>query len=114
MSLFAFVGCYTTPERGGQGKGINVYRVDRRTGTFQHVQLLGGLENPSFLAIDKTGRFLYSVHGDRSAVPGPTRMAAVDAIQSGLDDEAGEAGRQPLYLARVALLKARDEAAGRR
>jgi 6-phosphogluconolactonase (cycloisomerase 2 family) len=68
MSLFAYVGCYTTPERGGEGKGINVYRVDRRTGAFTHVQLVGGLENPSFLAVDKAGRFLYSVHGDRSDV----------------------------------------------
>jgi 6-phosphogluconolactonase len=68
MSLFAYVGCYTTPERQGEGKGINVYRVDRRSGAFKHVQLLDGLENPSFLAIDKAGRFLYSVHGDRSEV----------------------------------------------
>ena len=68
MTLFAYVGCYTTPERNGQGKGINVYRVDPRSGTFKHVQLLGGLENPSFLAVDKTGHFLYSVHGDRSDV----------------------------------------------
>ena len=60
MTLFAYVGCYTTPERNGQGKGINVYRVDPRSGAFKHVQLLGGLENPSFLAVDKTGRFLYS------------------------------------------------------
>jgi 6-phosphogluconolactonase len=65
-NLFAYVGCYTTPERDGHGKGINVYRVDRRTGAFSHVQLLEGLENPSFLAIDAAGRHVYSVHGDRS------------------------------------------------
>ncbi len=64
--LFAYVGSYTTPGRNGHGNGINVYRVDRRTGAFSHVQHLGGLENPSFLAIDRQGRFLYSVHGDRS------------------------------------------------
>src|ERR1700743_1301275 len=68
MTLFAYVGCYTTPERHGQGKGSNVYRVDPRNGAFKHVQLLDGLENPSFLAIDKAGRYLYSVHGDRSDV----------------------------------------------
>jgi 6-phosphogluconolactonase (cycloisomerase 2 family) len=68
MSLFAYVGCYTTPERKGKGKGISVYRVDRRSGAFRHVQLLDGLENPSFLAVDARGRFLYSVHGDRSDV----------------------------------------------
>ena len=64
--LFAYVGCYTTAERDGRGKGINVYRVNRRTGDFRHVQLVGGLENPSFLALSRDGRFLYSVHGDRS------------------------------------------------
>ena len=66
--LFAYVGSYTTPERHGQGNGINVYRVDRRTGAFRHVQHLGGLENPSFLAINAAGTRLYSVHGDRSEV----------------------------------------------
>lgn len=65
-TLFAYVGCYTTPERRGRGNGINVYRVDRRSGAFTHVQRLDGLENPSFLVIDRTGRHLYSVHGDRS------------------------------------------------
>jgi 6-phosphogluconolactonase (cycloisomerase 2 family) len=64
--LFAYVGCYTTPERKGRGNGINVYKVDRRTGAFTHVQRVAGLENPSFLTIDRTGRYLYSVHGDRS------------------------------------------------
>lgn len=65
-SLFAYVGSYTTPGRNGRGNGINVYRVDHRTGAFRHVQHVGGLENPSFLAIDPSGHFLYSVHGDRS------------------------------------------------
>lgn len=66
--LFAYVGSYTTPERNGQGNGINVYRVDPRAGAFRHVQRLGGLENPSFLAINRDGTRLYSVHGDRSEV----------------------------------------------
>src|SRR5512143_1042354 len=66
--LFAYVGSYTTPERHGQGNGINVYKVDRRTGAFTHVQHLGGLENPSFLAINADGTRLYSVHGDRSEI----------------------------------------------
>lgn len=65
-TLYAYVGCYTTPERHGRGNGINVYKVDRRSGGFKHVQTLKGLENPSFLAVHPNGRFLYSVHGDRS------------------------------------------------
>lgn len=63
---FAYVGSYTTPERGGHGNGINVYKVDRRSGAFTHVQHVGGLENPSFLALDASGQYLYTVHGDRS------------------------------------------------
>lgn len=64
--LFAYVGSYTSPQRNGRGNGINVYRVDPRTGAFRHVQHLGGLENPSFLALNANGTRLYSVHGDRS------------------------------------------------
>jgi 6-phosphogluconolactonase len=63
--MFAYVGCYTSPERDGHGKGISVFRVDKRTGGFTPVQLLP-FENPSFLALSRDGRFLYSVHGDRS------------------------------------------------
>ena len=55
-----------------------------------------------------------SVRGDTRGMPSPVRLAAVDAMQSGLDEVAGEAERQPLYLARQALLKARDDAARRR
>lgn len=66
MSLFAYVGSYTTSGRNGRGNGINVYKVDRRTGAFRHIQHLGGLENPSFLALNKAQTRLYSVHGDRS------------------------------------------------
>jgi 6-phosphogluconolactonase len=64
--MFAYVGSYTTPGRQGHGNGINVYRVDARTGAFRHLQTLGGLENPSFLTINKERTRLYSVHGDRS------------------------------------------------
>lgn len=64
--LFAYVGSYTSPERNGHGNGINVYRVDPRSGALRHVQHLDGLENPSFLALNDEGTRLYSVHGDRS------------------------------------------------
>ncbi|HSI02046.1 MAG TPA: lactonase family protein [Reyranella sp.] len=66
MSLHAYVGSYTTAERDGHGDGINVYRVDPRSGAFRHVQNLGGLENPSFLAVNAAGSRLYAVHGDRT------------------------------------------------
>ncbi len=64
-ATYAYVGCYSTPDRDGNGEGINVYRVDPDSGDWAHVQLVDGLENPSFLALDRDQRFLYSVHGDR-------------------------------------------------
>jgi 6-phosphogluconolactonase len=67
-TCFAYVGSYTEPERQGRGNGINVYRVDQRTGVFDHIQCISQLENPSFLALGPDGRRLYSVHGDRTEV----------------------------------------------
>src|SRR5712692_4724199 len=63
-SIFAYVGSFTTPERKARGDGIHVYRVDASTGLWTHVQHIGDLTNPSFLALSPDQRFLYSVHGD--------------------------------------------------
>jgi len=62
--MLAYVGCYTTAKRQARGEGINVFRIDQSSGIWTHLQLLGGLVNPSYLALDRGGRFLYAVHGD--------------------------------------------------
>ena len=64
--VHAYVGCFTTAERHGRGDGIHVYRMDPASGTWTHVQRLGDLVNPSFLALSRDHRFLYSVHGDQT------------------------------------------------
>ncbi|HMD63664.1 MAG TPA: lactonase family protein [Stellaceae bacterium] len=66
--LFAYVGAFTTPERKGRGDGINVYRMDPSSGAWAHVQLVPNIINPSFLALDREQRFLYSVHADLDEV----------------------------------------------
>jgi 6-phosphogluconolactonase (cycloisomerase 2 family) len=63
---FAYTGCYTTKEREARGDGIHAFRVDADTGEWTHIQHVGALVNPSFLAPSYDGRFLYSVHGDES------------------------------------------------
>jgi 6-phosphogluconolactonase len=63
-SYYAYVGARTTRERGARGNGLNVYRVDGKTRAWTHIQLLGDLVNPSFLAFDRTHNYLYAVHGD--------------------------------------------------
>lgn len=65
-ALYAYMGCYTTAQRSARGDGIHVYRVDTQTAQWTHVQHVGGLVNPSFLAISGDRRRLYSVHGDET------------------------------------------------
>jgi 6-phosphogluconolactonase len=61
--MFAYVGCYTTPDRKGRGEGITVYRMDAATGAWEQAHLITGIDNPSFLTVDSRQRFLYCVHG---------------------------------------------------
>jgi 6-phosphogluconolactonase len=66
--MFAYVGGYTTPDRDGRGNGINVYRVDEVSGGWTHLQLIGGLENPSLFTLNRDSTRLYSVHGGRNLI----------------------------------------------
>ena len=67
-ALYAYVGSFTTAQRNARGDGIHVYRVDPTTGDWTHVQHIGDLVNPSYLALSRDQRFLYSVHGDEDYV----------------------------------------------
>jgi 6-phosphogluconolactonase len=95
--MFAYVGAFTTAQRKGHGDGINVYRMDPRTGAWTHVQLLSGLVNPSFLALDHTQRFLYSVHADLDEVS----AYAIDKNSGKLTalNKQSCGGKNPVYLA---------------
>jgi 6-phosphogluconolactonase (cycloisomerase 2 family) len=65
-AIYAYVGSFTTEIRRARGDGIHVYRVDGETGSWTHIQHVGGLVNPSFLVLSRDQRFLYSVHADES------------------------------------------------
>jgi len=56
-------------KRKARGEGIHVYRTNPATGARTHIQHIGDLTNPSFLAISPDHRFLYSVHGDGDYAP---------------------------------------------
>src|SRR5262245_16821755 len=57
--FWVYVGTYT----GGQGKSKGIYRMelDTATGKLSAPELAGETVDPSFLAIDPTGRFMYAV-----------------------------------------------------
>ena len=88
MAGLAYVGCRTSRERNAQGDGIGVWRIgpDRR---WTRLQLVGDLVNPSYLAFDRTGRFLYTVHGDGeeasafSIDPASGQLAFLNRVKTG-------------------------------
>ena len=73
-SSLMFIGTYTRrePHVAGKAEGIYTYAVDGDSGTLTHLAVASGLDNPSYLAISPSGRFLYSVGevGDFDGEPG--------------------------------------------
>lgn len=67
-SLVAYIGSRTTRERHARGEGLTVARFSPLTGTLQVKQVLGGLVNPSYLAVSRQHGTLYAVHGDGTEV----------------------------------------------
>ncbi|MGW1424224.1 lactonase family protein [Bradyrhizobium manausense] len=94
---YVYVGARTTKERNASGDGLNVYRMDNATGAWTHLQLLDDLVNPSFLAFDRSRRFLYTVHGDLNDI---TAMA-IDAGSGRLRviNRRSTDGKNPVHLA---------------
>lgn len=66
--MHAYVGSRTTRERNARGEGIGIFEVDAATGTLTPVDVVQGLINPSYLVLNATGEFLYTVHGDAHEV----------------------------------------------
>jgi 6-phosphogluconolactonase len=65
--MFMYVGSFTRKD-GGHGEGLSVYRRNHESAPWTFVQLLKELADPSFLIIDRAGRYLYSAHGDGTHV----------------------------------------------
>ena len=67
MNHYVYVGSRTSRERNAHGNGIEVYQTNYSTGQWTHIQTVDGLENPSYLCMDKTRNYLYAVHGDQTS-----------------------------------------------
>ncbi|MGY8524386.1 lactonase family protein [Paracidovorax citrulli] len=95
--MYAYVGSRTTRERNARGDGISVFRMDTDSGALEPVQVVGDLVNPSFLALNRRGDRLYSVHGDMSDIS----AFAVDASSGRLQliNRQSTGGKNPVHLA---------------
>jgi 6-phosphogluconolactonase len=100
-AYFAYVGSRTTRERNARGDGISVYRAADGTGhrdaaRWTHIQLVPGLANPSYLAFDRSRRFLYAVHGDLTDIsafridPGTGNLTHLNSVST--------FGKNPVHL----------------
>ena len=95
--VYAYTGCYTSAARYARGDGIHVYRVHSESAAWSPVQTLGGLVNPSFLALHPAKPVLYSVHGDETYAssfaiePHPGRISPLNRAETG--------GRNGVHLA---------------
>jgi 6-phosphogluconolactonase len=56
--MHLYVGGYT---KNPEGEGIGVYRFDPESGAIEHIETVGGIVNPSYLALGPDGRTLYAV-----------------------------------------------------
>jgi len=95
--MFLYTGAYTD---GGNGRaeGIGVHRFDPATGRIEHLQTLGNIVNPSFLALHANGHWLYSVA--ESPAAGSVVSYARDAgtgLLTELNRQSSE-GRGPCYV----------------
>ena len=87
-SICVWVGTYT---RHGQSEGIYVYRLELGSGAFEHVQTVGDVHDPSYLALAPSRHFLYAVNelsedGGVSAFsvePASGRLRLLNSVASG-------------------------------
>ncbi len=61
--MLAFVGCYTTPDRNGHGRGISSFQANPTSGALTPVDVCEDVPNPSFLTLSADRRTLYAVSG---------------------------------------------------
>ncbi len=71
-----FVGTYTKTN----SEGIYTFSMDNDTGALRQLSVIGGIVDPSFLAIHPSGRFLYSTSEIEDAGGGETGYMAAYAI----------------------------------
>ena len=95
--MFAYVGSRTSRERNARGEGLSVFRMDPQTSQLALVQVVGELVNPSFLALNRRGDRLYTVHGDQQEVSA-FRVHPADGTLSFLNRQSCQ-GRNPVHLA---------------
>jgi 6-phosphogluconolactonase len=101
--VLAYVGTYTElPGPGINGRGIELFEADARTGALTHLRLAAQSRNPSWIAIHPSGQYLYAVNeiADFQGSNGSVSAFAVDRASGALRplNIVSSAGAGPAYL----------------
>jgi 6-phosphogluconolactonase len=103
---FVYVGTYTEklPHVDGKAEGIYVYRLERASGELHYVSTTTGVENPSFVTVAPSGKYLYAVEevgGTPERPHGAVRAFRIDAETHDLHPINGQStgGAFPCYVA---------------
>ena len=70
MSYLMYVGTYTT----GTSKGVYAYRFSPFTGELTPLGLVAETPNPSYVAMDRSGNYLYAVNEDKAGTVSAFKM----------------------------------------
>jgi 6-phosphogluconolactonase len=91
--MVVYVGTYT----GKGSEGIYIYRLDSSTGALTNIGKTSGMENPSYLAVDPRGRYVYAVReSSRGAVVALSRNPATGELT--ILNEQPSGGQGPCYV----------------
>jgi len=100
QQYYLFVGTYTEGSPASRGsKGIYVYRFNAATGDAIPVSTIM-TDNPSYLALAKGGRFVYSVNETHGTIPGGVSAFSFDKRTGKLTfiDKQASGGADPCYI----------------
>jgi 6-phosphogluconolactonase len=98
-SYILYVGTYT----GAESKGIYAYRYDAESGRMTSLGLAAETANPSFLTVDRSGKFLYAVnevHDYQGTTSGALTSFVIDRQTGKLKqmNEVSSHGADPCYI----------------
>ena len=97
--MLVYVGTYTS----GKSEGIYLYRLNLSDGSLRRVGVTGGVNNPSYLTLDRARRFLYSVEeteefeGAKSGAVSAFALNQRDGSLSFINRQASQGGA-PCYI----------------
>ncbi|MFY0593648.1 lactonase family protein [Roseivirga sp.] len=99
-----FVGTYTKKEGhvDGQGEGIYMYEMNKKTGALRYLGVSDQITSPSYLAVHENGKWVYAVNEYDG---GEESFASVTALEFSAEDnslkylnEVSSMGQYPCYI----------------